>query len=54
MAFLCAISLLPEKKTLFFYPAEVVIQVCLDDLVKKVFLEISENSQENTVPEPFF
>ena len=46
MAFLRAISLLPEKKALFFfYPAEVVVQRCS---VKKVFLEISQNSQENT------
>ena len=41
MAFLRAISFLPEKKALFFfYPAEAVVQRCS---VKKVFLEISQN-----------
>ena len=45
MAFLCGISLFPEKKALFFYPAEADFQRCS---VQKVFQEISQNSQENT------
>ena len=42
MAFLCGISLLPEKKSAFlFNPAEAIVQKCS---VQKVFLEISQNS----------
>ena len=46
MVFLCAISLLPEKRALLFSILQK--QSYRRCSVKKVFLEISQNSQENT------
>ena len=40
-----------EKGAFLFYPAEAVVQRCS---VKKVFLEISQNSQENTCARVYF
>ena len=47
------------KKSVGFNDSELVLNICSEAAIrsvicKKVFLEISQNSQENIVPEPLF